>query len=150
IGGPDNGNVASPQTTGFRTINWDGVKLDGTDFNGNTTVITPGETVGIPINRFQTRGVQFAEVYAVSGDGFVDVNPGVANQFPAFSPANTFAMFNDNQIELSFVNPSAANTTPTPAAVRGFGAIFLDVETPNTTSIEYFSGSTSLGKFFVP
>src|SRR5207302_8621331 len=50
----------------------------------------------------------------------------------------------------SFVLPSAHNTTPVQAASRGFGAIFLDVETPNTTSIEYFNGTTSLGKFFVP
>src|SRR5262249_18194952 len=33
----------------------------------------------------------------------------------------------------------------------GFGAVFLNVELPNTTSIEYFDGGgNSLGKFFVP
>ena len=77
-------------------------------------------------------------------------NPGLAGQFPAFSPNKTFAMFNDNQIELSFVQPSAPGTTPIAQGVRGFGAVFLDVETPNTTSVEFFNGSTSLGKFFAP
>src|SRR5207249_10186782 len=81
---------------------------------------------------------------------FTSVNPNVGNLFPAFSPSNTFAMFNDNTIDLSFVLASAHTTTPTPAATRGFGAIFKNVELANSTSIEYFNGDTSLGKFFVP
>src|SRR5205085_9961222 len=119
--------------------------------------IDPGHVVGIPVNRFQERGVQFEEVYAVSGPAsaadtstFSTVNPNVTNLFKPFSPTKTFAMFNENTIDLSFVLASAHTTAPVPAATRGFGAIFLNVETPNTTSIEYFNGSTSLGKFFVP
>jgi hypothetical protein len=34
--------------------------------------------------------------------------------------------------------------------VRGFGAVFLDVEHANSSSIEYFNSGASLGKFFVP
>src|SRR5207237_8253693 len=82
IGGANNGNNPPAQTTGFRTINWDGVALNGTDFGGSTTVIDLNHTVGIPLNRFQERGVQFAEVYAVSGPAsaadpstFSTVNP---------------------------------------------------------------------------
>jgi streptogramin lyase len=150
IGGPNNGANPPGRTGGFRTINWDGVALDGTDFGGASTAIVPNKVVGIPVNRFQERGVEFEEVYAVSGDGFVSVNPGVAGQFPAFSPMKTFAMFNDNTIDFNFVLPSTHTTPAIQAVSRGFGAIFLDVETPNTTSIEYFNGTTSLGKFFVP
>jgi len=150
IGGANNGATASPQTGGFRTINWDGVKLDGTDFGGDTTVINSGKTVGIPLNRFQERGIFFNQVYAVSNDGFADVNPAAAGLFPAFSPANTFVMFNDNGIDFSFVQPSDHSTTALPEEARGFGAVFLNVQSPNTTSIEYFHGSQSLGKFFVP
>jgi hypothetical protein len=149
IGGVNNGGTPSPQVGGRREINWDGVALDGTDFGGNSHVIIPNKTVGIPVNRFQSRGVRFAEEYAVTGDGFVSANPGVAGQFPAFSDGKTFAMFNDNGIELNFVLPSDPNTAPVQAGVRGFGVIFIDVEKPNTTSIEYFNGSISLGKFFV-
>src|SRR5262249_37179028 len=93
IGGKDNGAVASPQNSGFRTINWDAVKLDGTDFGGppNTTVIDQGKTVGIPLDRFQERGVFFGAIYAVStdqqpGGAFADVNPGAAGLFNSFSP----------------------------------------------------------------
>ena len=152
IGGVKN-TAAAPQTGGFRTINWDGVKLDGTDFGGgaNTTVINTNKTVGIPLNRFQGQGTFFEEVYAVSGDGFTDVNPNVtAALFPAFSPTNTFAMFNDNTIDQSFVLPSATGTTPALAGTRGFGAIFINNQVANTSSIEYFHGDLSLGKFFVP
>jgi hypothetical protein len=161
IGGSNNGAAAppTPLTTGFRDINWDGVKLDGTDFGGgpNTIVIDAGKTVGIPLNRFQERGVFFGAIYAVSGPAsatdpstFADVNPNVAGLLPAFSPKNTFAMFNDNGIDFKFVLPSAHTTELVSAASRGFGAIFENVTIPNTTSIEYFNGSTSLGKFFAP
>jgi hypothetical protein len=153
IGGVKN-TAPAPQNGGFRTITWDGVAVDGTDFGGNTTVIVPNKVVGIPINRFQTQGSLFETIYAVSADGFQSVNPNVAAAspalFPAFSPTKTFAMFNDNGIDFSFIRPSGANTAAAPAASRGFGAIFLNVRLPNTTSIEFFNGDNSLGKFFVP
>lgn len=153
IGGVKN-TAATPQTNGFRVITWDGVAVDGTDFGGNTTVIVPNKVVGIPINRFETQGVIFEEIYAVSADGFKSVNPNVnaasPDLFPAFSPTKTFAMFNDNTIDFSFVFASPANLAPVLAASRGFGAIFLNVRTPNATSIEYFNNDRSLGKFFVP
>jgi hypothetical protein len=150
IGGANNGATPSPQNGGFRTINWDGVLLAANDGTFTNQVIN-AHTVGIPLNRFQERGMNFEEVYAVSDDGFTSVNPGVAGQFPAFSPAKTFAMFNDNSIDFNFVLPSVHGANvPIQGVTRGFGAIFLDVETANTTSIEYFSGTTSLGKFFVP
>jgi hypothetical protein len=156
IGGANNGANPPPKTGGFRTINWDGVKLDGTDFGGITTVISNNNVVGIPINRFQERGVLFEEIYAVSGptsssnqSTFVAVNPNVSNLFRAFSPSNTFAMFNDNTIGLRFVLPGAHTSRPVPAATRGFGAIFRNVQIANSTSIEYFNGVRSLGKSFV-
>ncbi|HSV15097.1 MAG TPA: hypothetical protein VLI90_12635 [Tepidisphaeraceae bacterium] len=149
IGGVDNANVAAEQSNGSRRINWDGVKLDGTDFNGQTQTIVPNKVVGIPVNRFQTRGALFGEVYAVSGDGFASVNPGVAGQINPFSPKNTFGHFNDIDIDTSFIKPSTATTSPVQQGTRGFGAIFLDVEQSNSSYIEYFHNNDSLGKFFV-
>lgn len=148
--GTNNGGAATPQPGGRREITWDGVLLDGTDNGGNTTLLVPGKITGIPINRFQNRGILFSAITAVANDGFVSANAGVANQFPAFSPANTFAPFNSNKLELNFVLVSAATTAPVAAATRGFGVIFVDVEQANATSIEYFNGTVSLGKFFVP
>src|SRR5205823_6990383 len=152
--GGANNAVNSATSAGFRTINWDAVKLDGTDFGGggNTTVISNGNTVGIPRDRFQQRGAFFDEVYAVSGNGFATVNPTVTGLFPAFSPSNTFAPFNGNVLDVAFVVPTGANATGpvVPAATRGFGAIFENVELASTTTIEYFAGGQSLGKFNVP
>ena len=153
IGGADNTTSPTPQAGGFRTINWDGVNLTGTDFGGgaNTTVISPGEIVGIPSNRFQSRGVFFDEVNAVSGNGFDDASPDITpTTFPAFSPNNTFSPINDNTLEMSFVLASAATTTPVPAATRGFGAIFIGSQGASTSSIEYFSGDRLLFTLDVP
>jgi hypothetical protein len=151
IGGVKN-TASAPQQGGFRTITWDGVKVDGSDAvagPNSTTVITAGHTVGIPLDRFQGQGVFFGAVYAVSNDGFVDVNPQVSGLFPAFSPSNTFAMFNDNGIDFKFVAASIPNTAPVSAASRAFGAIFLNVQQPGTT-IQYFHGNTLLDTLNVP
>src|SRR5215218_8822337 len=145
IGGVNNGGAAPAQvgslSTGFRVIDWDAVQLNGTDFGGgaNTTTIVPNQTIGIPLNRFQARGVSFDEVYAVSGNGFAGLGTNVnATTFPAFSPSNTFAAINDNTIELSFVLSSSPTSAPVPAATRGFGAIFIGNQGVNTSSIQYF------------
>jgi hypothetical protein len=152
IGGSNNGG-APPQVGGFRTITWDGVRLNGDDANPNTIVIDFGNTVGIPVDRFRNVGTIYEEVYAVSGDGFASVNPATAGEFPTFSPRNTFAMFDetdgefeDRFIEQSFVLPG----TDKKASTRGFGAIFVDVETDTSSSIEYFNESESLGTYYVP
>jgi hypothetical protein len=150
IGGVNNKATPAPQASGFRTINWDGVKTDGTDAAAgpNSTVVIGSKTVGIPLDRFQTNGVYFGAVYAVSGDGFTQVNPSVGaatnppnGLFTPFSAPNTFAMFNDNGIDFKFVVPSPDNSTVVSAATRGFGAIFINVELPNTTTIQYFNGN---------
>ena len=150
-------NTAAPQASGRREINWDGVKLDGTDVNPNTQVVDANKTVIIPTNRFQGQGTLFADPYAVSGDGFASVNGASAGQFPPFSPNNTFVMqdatagqFDDRFVGESFTIPG----TTTAAGTRGFGAIFLDVEGAGS-SIEYFGRNTngdqvSLGTFAVP
>jgi hypothetical protein len=36
------------------------------------------------------------------------------------------------------------------ASVRGFGAVFTDVDDEASVSLEFYNGSRSLGKFFVP
>jgi hypothetical protein len=156
IGGDRNGGA--PAESGRREITWDGVRLDGTDPNPNTQVVDPGNTVIIPIDRFQNQGALFEDPYAVSGDSFSSVNPDTAGQFPAFSPSNTFVMqddtpyqFDDRFIGQSFTIPG----TTTTAGTRGFGAIFIDVENAGSSSIEYFGHDTngnqvSLGTFDVP
>lgn len=149
--------IKTATTTDGNSINWDAVKLDGTDANPNTKVIHSGKTVEIPVDRFKSRGVIFADPYTVSSDGFQTANPATAGQFPAFSVENTFAMFDpkdgqfeDRNIQQRFV---LANTD-TQAGTRGFGAIFVDVEQEGSSSIEFFgkdaaNEKVSLGKYYV-
>ena len=84
VGGANNGANPPPQASGFRAINWDAVPLNGVDGNFADVVIDAGHVVGIPLNRFQERGVEFEQVYAVSGPAsasdastFTTVNPTV-------------------------------------------------------------------------
>jgi hypothetical protein len=139
-------NNTGPEASGRREIGWDGVRLDGTDANPNTQVVDNGNTVIIPVDRFQNQGALFEDPYAVSGDGFASVNPATTGQFPAFSPNNTFVMqddtpyqFDDRFIGQSFTIPG----TTTAAGTRGFGAIFVDVENTGSSSIEYFGHDSS-------
>jgi hypothetical protein len=157
IGGVKN-SAAAPQVGGRREINWDGVKMDGTDVGPNTVVVDPDKTVIIDVDRFKGQGTLFADPYAVSGDGFTSVNPASAGQFPAFSPNNTFVMQDPNsgQFDDRFIGESFNLAgTDTAAGTRGFGAIFLDVEDAASSSIEYFGrdangNQVSLGTFGVP
>ena len=150
IGGPDNGATPAPQANGFRTLTWDGVLLNGNDFSGDSIVIDPNKTVGIPVNRFQTRGVHLGRVYAVSNDGFSDVNPGVTSVITYFSPLNMFAPFNTHEVNLDFVAASIVTATTTPAASIGFGGVFINVRNPDETSIEFFDGPVSIRKDYIP
>lgn len=144
IGGANNGTGPPPAASGFRQINWDGVPINASN------EIVPSKVGDVATDLFQPRGVIFSDDNAVANDGFASTNGSVGPaDFPPFSSPLIFAPYNDNTIEVHFVQASARGSTPIPAATRGFGAVFLDVETPNT-SIEYFKGATSLRKDLVP
>lgn len=144
IGGANNGATPPPAASGFRQINWDGVPINASN------EIVPSKVGDVAIDQFQTRGVIFSDDNAVANDGFASTNGSVGPaDFPPFSSPLIFAPYNDNQIEVHFVQAAARGTTPVPAASKGFGAVFLDVET-FATKIEYFKGSTSLGVYTVP
>jgi hypothetical protein len=139
-------NTTTGQITGRREINWDGV---------------PDSLMGkaLPLNFFnptsatapeaQKRGLAYlpqAGEFRVSSNNFADINAGAASQFAAFSGSKTFANVSANDWEVLF---QVAGTTTT-AAVKGFGAVFSDVDLNNSTSLEFFNGTKSLGKYFVP
>lgn len=82
----------------------------------------------------------------MSNNGFSDLNSSAAAQVAAFSGDKVFANVSANLWQVSFKLPGQTLN----AAVRGFGAVFSDVDMQNSTSLEFFNGSRSLGKFFVP
>ncbi len=139
LGDPNNGNNPGPLTSGRREINWDG---------GNPTVdITTAPVT--PFNVFlNTRGGQFTtpgmglSQAPLSGgaQGGLEAlfnNPTYGTTFSTFSPLRLFTPVGSNITEALFfvpgVNPNLQpGTNPAyPATVRGFGAVFTDVDEPD-------------------
>jgi hypothetical protein len=142
-----NPNVAGSLGAGRREINWDGVPAAASSpnaFPGNFfNVNSPRGTV------FSTPGTGF-QVSANAGAGpveFENLNPTYPAQFVAFSPQKLFTAIMSNTMDVHFFVPGST----TPAAVRGFGAVFTDVDVANTTSLSFFGlNDELLGTFFAP
>jgi hypothetical protein len=144
LGGASNGNTAGTQATGSRAVNWDAaivpvfpVGFPGDFFNNlNTAPPTRGLIVGVSGNNM-----------SASNDDFATLNPNYADDFNAFSTANTFAPLSSNVLWARFEVPAATGVA---AGVTGFGAIFSDVDVAGSTTLEFFNGNVSLGTFEAP
>ena len=138
-------NTSTGQTTGRREINWDAVpdmyanqKLPSDFFNP----VAAGSPVALQ------RGFLYSpDVDArISSTLFIDRDSSYAGEFEAFSGAKTFSAVNSNLWNVDFEVAGQRQA----AFVHGFGAIFSDVDDEMSTSIEFFSGNRSLGKYQVP
>ena len=141
--------------TGRREVNWDAVPdslaspvaLPNNFFNlaaGNPA----GRVRGI---QFSTGGTQLEVSADADSDG--DGNPGptatlFGNRHPdnpadfaAFSAERIFGILGSNQMDVTFSLPGDPGT---PAPVRGFGAVFTDVELAGSTKLEFFDASNNL------
>ncbi len=142
VGGADNGTSPGPQTGGFRRASWDDIALDGSE--ATSTVITPGHTVVIAVNRLQRRGLLLEAPLAVSDDGFSDVNAGARALLTSFSSPNDAAPFNMNTVALDVVAPSDRVTTPVPQGTLGLGLVFLNAHAPGVPSVQFLNGDQAL------
>jgi hypothetical protein len=141
-GGPVN-NVPGA-TTGRREVNWDGVPANLTnannfpfDFFGNADAAgANGRKRGLIMTNTGTS-------FRVDSTDFSEVDPSYASQFEAFSRKKLFTYMGNNVSEVTFNVPG----TTTPAFVKGFAVIFSDVDVANSTTVEYFNGTKSLGVF---
>ena len=124
-----------------REINWDGVPA---------TASAPNT---LPANFFNTtspRGVVFSttgtgfEVSGATGDGgagqpaaanFGNINATYSSTFGVFSAQRLFTALGSITTDVNFFLPGTA----TAATVAGFGAIFTDVDTVGSTTIQYFN-----------
>lgn len=139
-------NTTTGAVNGRREINWDGINdsLVGKSLPDDFFNAVLPEA---PVTR--KRGLAYAAssgTFMVSNTNFENVNPAAASQFKAFSGDKTFANISSNKWEVTFKVPGAV----TDASVKGFGAVFSDVDLNNSTSFEFFNGTKSLGKYFVP
>ncbi|HSK88287.1 MAG TPA: hypothetical protein VK880_08030 [Anaerolineales bacterium] len=149
--GPDNGAEPGRKgSAGYREINWDGVpdELAAPNF-------MPSDFFNAP-EAPRARGAFFStpgDGIQVSADSdnptgtapyFTNINPGYT--FKTFSEERLFSPLGSNVVDLTFFVPG----TNTPALVRGFGAVYTDVDT-NHTAFEYFDkDGISLGTFETP
>jgi hypothetical protein len=143
--GTNNGNASGSQPSGRREINWDGGG-DGANF---ALFPTPMKTFNDPPT---TRGAVFATVsgFEISGQPmprFGEINSTYPGIFTTFSPPRLFTPLGSTITDVHFYVPGET----TPAVVNAFGAVFTDVDLPQSTSIEYFDAAgSSLGRAFVP
>lgn len=141
LGDPANGGAPGPLESGRREILWDAVPL------AQTNVDTfPGDFFNTRVRAgaiFTTDGIGFRN----SDNDFADINPAYADDFNAFSRPKTFMPVGSAAMTVSFRIPGAA----TPAATRGFGVVFSDVERQGAASIKLFDvQGRSLGQYHAP
>jgi hypothetical protein len=143
----DNLNTTPGQTGGRREVNWDGVaaNLNNNDafpfdfFNTTDATAPAGRKRGLVY-------VNYGTSFRVDSSDFAGIDASYAAQFNPFSGKRTFSGANNNITQVAFQVPGET----TAATVNGFGAVFSDVDDANSSSLEFFNGTKSLGLFKVP
>jgi hypothetical protein len=142
-----NPNVAGSFGTGRREINWDGVPDNFAASNllpSNFFNVTSPRGV---IFSGPGTGFQVSANASIGTPQFGNINPTYPSLFEPFSPQRLFTAIGSNIVDVSFFIPGSANA----ALTSGFGAVFSDVDLPNTTSLSFFGlNNQLLGTFFVP
>ncbi|MBW4623358.1 MAG: hypothetical protein KME17_28875 [Cyanosarcina radialis HA8281-LM2] len=138
LGEPNNGNAVGQQAAGRREINWDApivpFKMPGNFFN---TVVTRGAEFKTNVwSRFRVSNPVATDATAPSGgdNEFSSINRTYPHQFQTFSPNRLFTPIGTNVTEVKFF----VSGTKTPATVKGFGAVFTDVDLPNSSKLEFY------------
>jgi hypothetical protein len=140
--GPNNG-VGGTFPDGRREINWDGVP---------DAFAAPNSFPANFFNANSPRGVVFftpGAGFQVSADDsnptntpvrFGNIHPVFPQLFSTFSPERLFTALDSTITEVLFFVPG----TPTAATVDGFGAVFTDINSGDSTRIEYFDVNGAL------
>jgi hypothetical protein len=153
LGGVDNGgDPGTKGITGYREINWDSLPDERSapnfyvsDFFNSTeaprargiVLNTPGEGLMVSADSDNSTGTL---------PRFGNINPQYVDIFKTFSAERLFSPIGSNLVVITFFVPG----TNTPATIRGFGAVYTDVDTTHT-AFEYFDvNGNSLGSFETP
>lgn len=153
LGENNGGDPGTKGETGYREINWDSLpdELSAPNyyepdfFNApeaprarGIVLNTPGEGLMVSANADNPYGVL---------PRFGNINPQYVDIFKTFSEEKLFSpVGGSNLVTITFFVPGSN----TPAAVRGFGAVYADVDTDHT-AFEYFDkDGNSLGSFQTP
>ena len=153
LGENNGGDPGTKGPTGYREINWDTIPDEFSApnfypsdfFNApeaprarGIVLNTPGEGLMVSANANNPAGIL---------PRFGNINPQYADIFKTFSEEKLFSpVGGSNLVVITFFVPG----TNTPATVRGFGAVYTDVDTDHT-AFEYFDvNGNSLGQFQTP
>src|SRR6266480_2906258 len=139
----NNNGIGGTFATGRREINWDGVPdafsaphlLPANFFNSNSprgvVFFTPGTGFQVSANLVNPTNTPVR---------FGNINPVYPALFNTFSPQRLFTALDSTITENLFFIPG----TNRAAAVKGFGAVFTDVNDDHSTKIEYFDVNGNL------
>ncbi|HEY6364203.1 MAG TPA: hypothetical protein VI585_05360 [Candidatus Binatia bacterium] len=121
LGDPNNASNPGPLANGRREINWDGrdVVTNGPLFDG--FLVTRGALFTTP------DGTAFVQATQAGLAGLFN-NPTYETIFTTFSQPRLFSAIGGKITDVDFFVPGAGNI---PATVRGFGAVFTDVDEPD-------------------
>jgi hypothetical protein len=146
--GDNNGNNAGPIQKGRREINWDG---------GNPNILdttAPANPFVVFLNtrgsQYKTPGLGLSQAPPSGGlqGGLIKLfgNPTYGRIFRTFSASRLFTPVGSNITEATFSIPGTNGTAQ--ATVRGFGAVFTDVDQPDGRPSPRVSRSSTLIQYF--
>jgi hypothetical protein len=135
IGDVNNRNEPGLHPAGRREINWDGVPAQ---FTNNDSF--PADFFNQTAPRGAVYSVNNGTGLRVSDNTFTDVNATYGSEFATFSTPRLFAPIGTTKSELRFRIPG----TDTAAAVRSFGAVFVDVDKANTSRLQAYDKDNRL------
>src|SRR4029077_16125862 len=147
--GDNNGNNPGPSASlkGRREINWDGGNPNLLD---TTAPVTPFNVfLNTRGSQFKTPGLGLSQAPPSGGlQGGLSVlfgNPSYGKIFRTFSPSRLFTPVGSNITVASFSIPGTNGTAR--ATVRGFGAVFTDVDQEDGVGVAANGGSTRIEYF---
>ena len=136
-----------------REINWDAVpdkfsapnNLPANFFNVNSP---RGVVFGTPGSGFQVSANAPTPPPDPPGPlvRFGNIDASYPGEFQFFSPQKLFTAIGSNVTDVNFFVAG----TSIPGFTSAFGSVFTDVDLPNSTTLEFFTGASSLGTFGVP
>ncbi|MFN8546656.1 MAG: hypothetical protein U0527_01475 [Candidatus Eisenbacteria bacterium] len=152
LGSDNGGDPGTRGDGGYRELTWDAVPDEesapnayhGDFFNAASAPRAKGIVLSTPGTRLE---VSAALTNSTSTPPrFGDINEQYPSIFKTFSGEKLFSPVGSNVVDVYFFVPG----TNVPAAVRGFGAVYTDVDTRHT-AFEYFDqNGNSLGSYETP
>ena len=152
LGENNGGDPGTKGTSGYREINWDTLPDEFSAPNFYTSdffnqpegprargivLNTPGDGLMVSANKDNPSGTL---------PRFGNIKPQYVDIFKTFSEEKLLSPIGSNVVNITFFVPGSN----TPATVRGFGAVYADVDTEHT-AFEYFDvDGNSLGQFQTP